>query len=511
MTAFVEMNDGLVEVARRRQGSILNGKWRLEGLLGVGGMAAVYAATHRNGHRVAIKVLHTHFSLDEGFCLKLQQEGYVANMIDHPGALRILDDDRAEDGSVFLVMELLEGEALDARLKRKGWRLPAAEVLGIGFSVLDVLAAAHAKGVVHRDIKPDNIFVTRSAEIKVLDFGIARTLEAPGGMGRTRNGALFGTLGFMAPEQALGRTAEVDQRTDLWSLGATMFTLLTGRLVHEAPTANEQLVFAATRQAPPVGSVMPELDAGLAQLIDRALAFNPADRWPSAADMQLALQEVALHIGPGIVLQPPRLSGEHDVDAVLQASAMRSGRWTASALPTLPPAPSMFPPAPPSMFPSASLSISPPVEPTVLSRPRRRFPRLAAAVALSTAVAGGAIVHCAGQQRLQANVPGADGRTPGSASPSASGDRLPGSSAPAPISAASTAVSAPPLLIDDPVPEPSADERAAGVEQRRADGGPEKAKKARRRSLRGLPQSVRRATPPAASSLADDELWDRRH
>ena len=134
MTAFAEMNDGLVEAARRRQGSILNGKWRLDGLLGVGGMAAVYAATHRNGHRVAIKVLHTHFSLDEGFCPKLQQEGYVANLIDHPGALRILDDDRTEDGAVFLVMELLEGEALDARLKRKGWRLPAAEALGIGYS-----------------------------------------------------------------------------------------------------------------------------------------------------------------------------------------------------------------------------------------------------------------------------------------------------------------------------------------------------------------------------------------
>ena len=339
MTAIAEMNDGLVEVARRRQGGILNGKWRLDGLLGVGGMAAVYAATHRNGHRVAIKVLHTHFSLDESFCQKLQQEGYVANLIDHPGALRILDDDRAEDGSVFLVMELLEGEALDARLKRKGWRLPAIEVLGVGFSVLDVLAAAHAKGIVHRDIKPDNIFVTRSGEIKVLDFGIARTLDTPGGMGRSRNGALFGTLGFMAPEQALGRSPEIDSRTDLWSLGATMFTLLTGRLVHEAPTANEQLVCSATRPAPPLASVMPEVDPGLAQLIDRALAFSPADRWPSAADMQLALQEVALHIGPGIVLQPPRVSAEHDVDAVLQATAARAGRWTASALPTFPSAP----------------------------------------------------------------------------------------------------------------------------------------------------------------------------
>jgi eukaryotic-like serine/threonine-protein kinase len=496
MTAIAEMNDGLVEVARRRQGGILNGKWRLDGLLGVGGMAAVYAATHRNGHRVAIKVLHTHFSLDQSFCQRLQQEGYVANLIDHPGALRILDDDRAEDGSVFLVMELLEGEALDARLKRKGWRLPATEVLGIGFSVLDVLAAAHAKGIVHRDIKPDNIFVTRSGEIKVLDFGIARTLDTQGGMGRSRNGALFGTLGFMAPEQALGRSPEIDNRTDLWSLGATMFTLLTGRLVHEAPTANEQMVCSATRPAPPVASVMPEVDPGLAQLIDRALAFSPADRWPSAADMQLALQEVALHIGPGIVLQPPRVSAEHDVDAVLQATAARAGRWTASALPTFSSAPMPLSP-----------SLEPPSEPTMLARPRRRFPRVAAAVALGTAIAGGAVVHCAGQRHLQANIPGAEWRLPAPAV-----DRTADTSTtPAPISAASTAVPGLPPPADpedDPVPQPSADEAAPIVA---ADGGPEKVKKARRRSLRRLSQGLRRAPAPAAPSLTDDDLWDRRH
>jgi serine/threonine protein kinase len=510
MTAFAEMNDGLVEAARRREGSILNGKWRLDGLLGVGGMAAVYAATHRNGHRVAIKVLHTHFSLDEGFCQKLQQEGYVANLIDHPGALRILDDDRAEDGSVFLVMELLEGEALDARLKRKGWRLPATEVLGIGYSVLDVLVAAHSKGIVHRDVKPDNIFVTRSAEIKVLDFGIARTVDTPAGMNRTRNGALFGTLGFMAPEQALGRTAEMDHRTDLWSLGATMFTLLTGRLVHEAPTANEQLVFAATRPAPPLASVMPEVDPGLAQMIDRALAFSPADRWASAADMQLALQEVALHIGPGIVLQPPRLSGEHDVDAVLQATAMRSGPWTASAMPSVQPFPSF--PSFASSFASASVSVSAPIEPTVVARPRRRFPRLAAAVALGTAVAGGAFVHCIGQQRLRAGVPGTHwvpvaasaGETPAPNMPATS-------STPAPIQASSTAIPNPPSMMDDhdPVPAPSADEAAAPIVA--ADAGPEKGKKARRRSLRRLSQTVRRAPAPPSSSIVDDDLWDRRH
>ena len=404
---------------------------------------------------------------------------------------------------MFLVMELLEGEALDARLKRKGWRLPAAEVLGIGFTVLDVLAAAHAKGVVHRDIKPDNIFVTRSAEIKVLDFGIARTLDTPAGMGRTRNGALFGTLGFMAPEQALGRTAEIDHRTDLWSLGATMFTLLTGRLVHEAPTANEQLVFAATRPAPPLASVMPELDPGLAQLIDRALAFSPADRWPSAADMQLALQEVALHIGPGIVLQPPRLSGEHDVDAVLQATAMRSGRWTASAMPTLPPRAVLvrvvvrF-----HRSPRRSLSIGPPIEPT------RGGP---AAAAVSAAGGGGGAGDGGRRRRLRPlqpassacrrTCPGATGaRRVRGPSTSADACRRPArrrpSRRPAPRSRT------PPLADgrSDPVPAPSADEaRALGhVGRRRRTGEGEE----------GAPAIAARPVPDRAPGTGGRRVLD---
>ena len=331
MNIQVEGRDGLTEAASRRVGTILNAKWRLDHLLGVGGTAAVYAATHRNGNRVAIKVLHTHFSLDEAIRGRLQQEGYVANLIEHPGAVRILDDDRTEDGSVFLVMELLAGEGLDARLKRKGWRLPRTEALGITYGLLDVLTVAHGKGVIHRDIKPDNVFVTREGVIKVLDFGIARILDLPQGMNRTRNGALFGTLGFMAPEQALGRTHEVDGRTDLWAVGATLFTLLSGRLVHEAPTPNEQLVNAATRVAPPLASVFPDVDPAVAALVDRALAFHQVDRWQSAAEMQDAVRSIIL-ASPGPLgvpmLQGPRLSVEVDIDAIGEVR----GRWASSSL-----------------------------------------------------------------------------------------------------------------------------------------------------------------------------------
>jgi hypothetical protein len=369
----VEGRDGLTEAALRRVGTILNGKWRLDALLGLGGTAAVFAATHRNGNRVAIKVLHAHFSLDEGIRTRLQQEGYVANLIEHPGAVRILDDDRAEDGSVFLVMELLSGEGLDARLKRKGWRLPRAEALGITFSLLDVMAAAHARGVIHRDIKPDNIFVTREGQIKVLDFGIARLLELPSHMNRSRNGALFGTLGFMAPEQALARTHEIDGRTDLWAVGATLFTLLTGRLVHEAPTPNEQLVNAATRVAAPLSSLLPEADPALCALVDRALAFQQIERWQNAREMQEAVRAIVVDtVGPlGVpVLQGPRLSVEVDVGAVNELR----GPWTSASL-----RPSVVRPA---------------VAPTMLMGAQRRWSRaLTAVAALGTVALVGGLVR----------------------------------------------------------------------------------------------------------------------
>jgi serine/threonine-protein kinase len=285
--------DAVRLLSRERLGRVLNGKWRLDELLGVGGMAAVYAATHRNGNRVAIKVLHTHCAVHESLCSRFQREGYVANLIEHPGAVRILDDDRTDDGTVFLVMELLEGETLGAMLIREG-PLPPVEAATYVHRLLGVLAAAHAKGIVHRDIKLDNLFVTRSGELKVLDFGIARLSQSadPGDGVRTEAGAMLGTPAYMAPEQALARSDQVDAQTDLWAAGATLFRLLTGRSVHEATTVNEQLVKAATERAPPLLSILETAPPGLACIVDRALAFQKAARWASAEDMQDALDRL---------------------------------------------------------------------------------------------------------------------------------------------------------------------------------------------------------------------------
>ncbi|MGH7440250.1 MAG: protein kinase domain-containing protein, partial [Polyangiaceae bacterium] len=138
------MSDELDVRALARVGSILHGKYRLDALLGVGGMAAVYSATHRNGLRVAVKLLHAHHAVDDDLRTRFLREGYAANRVDHRGAVRVLDDDTADDGSVFLVMELLEGQTVDAFWQRNGRRLPATVVCELAVQLLDVLAAAHA-------------------------------------------------------------------------------------------------------------------------------------------------------------------------------------------------------------------------------------------------------------------------------------------------------------------------------------------------------------------------------
>jgi eukaryotic-like serine/threonine-protein kinase len=271
-----------------RLGSVLNGKWRLDSVLGIGGMAAVYAATHRNRKRAAIKILHRELSTDVEMRTRFVREGYLANSIGHPGAVSVLDDDVAEDGSAYTVMELLEGQTLTDFWKTSKGKLPLIDALSIVGGVLDVLVAAHDKGVVHRDLKPANIFVTASSDVKLLDFGIARLQEADG-VSVTATSGTMGTPAFMAPEQARGRWELVDGRTDLWAVGATLFLLLTGRCVHVAKTANEILGLAMTTVAPSVRVFRSDLPEPVVELVDRALLFEKTDRWESAAAMRAAL------------------------------------------------------------------------------------------------------------------------------------------------------------------------------------------------------------------------------
>jgi serine/threonine-protein kinase len=270
-------------------GRLVGGRWRVVSLLGAGGMSSVYAAVHRNGLRVAIKVLHPELAPDARARERFLREGHIANGIEHPGIVATLDDGVTEDGLPFLVLEMLVGATLEQHCRSQGGTLPEGEVLVIADAVLDVLAATHARGIVHRDVKSSNVFLTTDGSIKLLDFGVARLRELRGTALDTKKGAILGTPGFMAPEQARGRWDEVDARTDLWALGATMFRLLTGRLVHESPgTANEAMIAAAMSPAPKLTSVNPSLTAS-APIIDGALLLDPRERWSSATAMRVAL------------------------------------------------------------------------------------------------------------------------------------------------------------------------------------------------------------------------------
>jgi serine/threonine-protein kinase len=296
----------LLATARNRVGSTLRGKWHLDALLGVGGMAAVYAATHRNGSRAALKILHPEVSLDSECRDRFLREGRVANAVGHEGAVKVLDDDVTEDGSVFLVLELLEGENLEERCQRLGGHLPEKEVLWIGDQLLDVLSAAHARGIVHRDIKPDNLFLTTSGSLKVLDFGIARLREWSTARKATHNGGTMGTPAFMAPEQARGLWDEVDAQSDVFAAGATMFTLLSGRAVHDGRTQNEEMLYAMTVPVRPLSSVVPDVAETVARAVDGALAFEKAARWRDARSMQEAVRSAYLdRMGRSISMAPP--------------------------------------------------------------------------------------------------------------------------------------------------------------------------------------------------------------
>ena len=297
--------------AQARIGRVLDGKWTLERLLGIGGMAAVYAARHRNGARAAVKILHAELAKHTEIRERFLREGYAANRVEHPGAVSVLDDDVVKDGpdagAAYIVMELLEGELLEDRAARG--QIPEPELLAIADSVLDVLEAAHAHGVVHRDLKPDNLFVLAGlpTRVKVLDFGLARIAE---GRIMTRAGVALGTPAYMSPEQAAGRADEIDGRSDLFSLGAVLFRLRTGKRIHEAPNMIELVGKMAREPAPPIRTVERDVSPEFAGVVDRALSYGREDRYADAKSMRDEVR-VALEI-----LAPPLPSPKSAVTPV---------------------------------------------------------------------------------------------------------------------------------------------------------------------------------------------------
>jgi serine/threonine-protein kinase len=309
-------------------GTTLNGKWTLERLLGVGGMGAVYAGRHRNGAVAAIKVLHPSLARNKVLRERFLREGYAANKVGHAGVVKVQDDDVVsngpDEGTAYLVMELLDGESLQDRIER-GQPIGERDFLEIADSVLDVLQAAHKNGVVHRDLKPENLFFARQdggkPRVKVLDFGLARLVEE---QSITAYGLVLGTPSFMAPEQAAGKTPEIDGRADLFALGATGFRIRTGRRIHEGNDAIELVKKMASVPAPPLRDVEPDASVPYARVIDKALKFKRDERYPSAAAMQKdvrrALTELRRAKGPAKPPPPPKATEKGRGDPTINIS-----------------------------------------------------------------------------------------------------------------------------------------------------------------------------------------------
>ncbi len=291
------------------------GPYRIVRPLGKGGMGVVLEAERPDiDRRAAIKILHPELASNEEYAQRFLNEARAVNSIRHPGIVEIYDHGKLEDGTTYLIMEFIEGETLTRRLKNAGGVLPIEDASWICREVALAVAAAHKRGIIHRDLKPDNIMIAadahspRGERVKLLDFGIAKMRKGPGlAKAETAVGTVMGTLWYMSPEQ-LKNTADVDERADVYSLGALLFHLLTGQPPFRASTEAEQIALHLMQTPPPLRSLAPDVPEALGLLVDRMLLKDPQQR-PS-------MLEVAAQLGgaaSGAPLQPglaPKESGQ---------------------------------------------------------------------------------------------------------------------------------------------------------------------------------------------------------
>jgi eukaryotic-like serine/threonine-protein kinase len=280
------------EDAQHWVGKVFAGTWRIERILGSGGMGSVLLGRAADGSRAALKVLHPELNAFQEVRKRFLREGFIANALGGaealPGVPRVLGSGETPEGLAYIAMEVLDGETLFDRMVRTR-TMPPREVLALAEQVLDSLVVAHARGVVHRDLKPENIHLGVDGRVRMLDFGIARVLDGITGLPEktaTKTGMIMGTATYMAPEQATGLVNEIDGRTDLFGLGATMFRLLAGRAVHGDVSEALEVIAAATEPPPPILTVAPGVPPDVATVIDRSLAFIKHHRYPNAETMR---------------------------------------------------------------------------------------------------------------------------------------------------------------------------------------------------------------------------------
>ncbi|HBP18849.1 MAG TPA: hypothetical protein DEA08_13825 [Planctomycetes bacterium] len=269
------------------------GAYLLESLRGKGGMGSVYLGRHvQNGQQVAVKLLE--LSASQRQQLRFQREGRTLARLRHPGLVRVLGAGLSDSG-MWLAMERLDGESLEERLRRTG-PLSPGEVRELGLALTDALGAAHGEGVLHRDLKPDNILLTERGPV-VIDFGLAKDLEVKESIRLSQTGRLAGTPGYWAPEQARGEVRDAGPTTDVYGLGATLYAALSGGPPFQAPTLMEAVVATQTCPPPPLPRCPRQLEA----LIVRCLAKEPVQRPPSMAALSTELRALDLEAQGGLL------------------------------------------------------------------------------------------------------------------------------------------------------------------------------------------------------------------
>ena len=300
-----------------KAGDVIAGKYRIESLIGEGGMGAVFSATHvHTGRRLAVKWLLPDVARSGAAIQRLFREAQATGRIDHPNVVDVYDVGE-QDGSAFLVMELLTGETLTKALERGALKIP--DILRMVLAAIDGAAAAHRQGVVHRDIKPDNIFLCRDASgalqtAKVLDFGISKISSIGGQVNPrlTKTGAVMGTPYYMSPEQIRG-SAEIDGRVDIYAFGVILYEALTGRVPFDGKTYSALVLEIATGTPARPSQVNPSLAGSLERVILKAMAREPEDRYPTMEALAKALAPLAAGIesqgGESIRIEVGRTSG----------------------------------------------------------------------------------------------------------------------------------------------------------------------------------------------------------
>ncbi|HMI86544.1 MAG TPA: protein kinase [Polyangiaceae bacterium] len=328
-------------------GQVVGGKWRVGPLIGRGGMGAVYEGTNTAiGKKVALKFIDAEFARNVDIASRFQREAEAVSLVESAHIVHIFDSGTTDSGTPYIVMELLRGEDLRARINRLG-RIAAEEAVHIVAQTLRGLYRAHEAGIVHRDLKPDNIFLVDRDDdplfAKIVDFGISkmmrRTGEAAAAGTLTRQGVVLGTPCYMSPEQAQA-FADLDLRTDLWSIGAILFECLGGRPPHMGDAYEQIIISICTTDAPDVRSLAPNVPAPLAELVARALQRDRSRRFQTAKEMLEALQATgiipvrapgAFTSGQGAAMRGAAGSGANDAAPAQPAPSGRTRvSWTAA-------------------------------------------------------------------------------------------------------------------------------------------------------------------------------------